>query len=65
VIHGKLEDGEEVFSASASAVFKKIHVVRFLYEKRNTLIYLVYSDKLIDGSPKNSLSTVPMMPWGK
>jgi len=64
-IEGTLEDGEEVFSARASAVFKKIHVVRFLDKKRNTLVYLVYSDKLIDGSPKNSLSTVPMMPWGK
>ncbi|MDF1552365.1 MAG: CreA family protein [Deferrisomatales bacterium] len=64
-IQGTLEDGEEVFSARASAVFKKVHVVRFLDKKRNTLVYLVYSDKLIDGSPKNSLSTVPMMPWGK
>jgi CreA protein len=64
-ITGKLEDGEEVFSARASAVFKKIHVVRFLDEKRNTLVYLAYSDKLIEGSPKNSISTVPMMPWGK
>ena len=38
-------------------------VVRFLDQKRNTLIYLAYSDKLVDGSPKNSISAVPIMPW--
>jgi CreA protein len=32
--------------------------------KRNVLVYVVYSDKLVDGSPKNSTSTVPIMPWG-
>ncbi|MDP7158615.1 MAG: CreA family protein, partial [SAR324 cluster bacterium] len=37
--------------------------VRFLDKKRNVLIYLVYSDKLVEGSPKNSISTVPIMPW--
>ena len=64
-LEGELQDGEEVFSARASAVFKKIHVVRFLDKKRNTLVYLVYSDRVIEGSPKNSISTVPIMPWGK
>ncbi len=59
-----IEDGEEVFTKRASLLFKKIHVVRFHDKKRNTLVYLVYSDKLIDGSPKNSISTVPIMPWG-
>jgi CreA protein len=39
--------------------------VRFLDKTRNTLVYVVYSDKLIEGSPKNSLSSVPIMPWGK
>jgi CreA protein len=37
--------------------------VRFLDQKRNTLVYMAYSDKLIDGSPKNSISAVPIMPW--
>lgn len=58
------DKGERVFKARRSALFKKLQVVRFLDRRRNTLIYLVYSDKLIDGSPKNSISAVPMMPWG-
>jgi CreA protein len=62
---GKLVEGEEVFSKSTSILFKTLHVVRFFDKKRHTLIYLVYSDKLVDGSPKNSLSTVPIMPWKK
>jgi len=56
--------GERVFKARRSIMFKKLQVVRFLDKARNTLVYLAYSDKLIDGSPKNSLSAVAMMPWG-
>ena len=59
----EFEDGEEVFSERRSILFKKLHVVRFFDKKRNTLVYLAYSDKLIEGSPKNSISTVPIMPW--
>ncbi|MCP4914345.1 MAG: CreA family protein [Oligoflexia bacterium] len=59
----KLKNGEEVFSKRTSIIFKSMQVVRFYDSKRNTLIYLVYSDRLINGSPKNSLSTVPIMPW--
>ena len=64
-IHFKREfkNGEEVFSKRTSLVFKSMQVVRFLDKKRNVLIYLVYSDKLVEGSPKNSISTVPIMPW--
>ena len=62
-IKDEIEDGEEVFSKRTSAVFKELHVVRFLDGKRNVLIYLVYSDKLIEGSAKNSISTVPIMLW--
>ena len=58
-----VKDGEEVFSQNTSILFKRMHVVRFLDKKRNVLVYLVYSDKLIDGSPKNSISSVPVMPW--
>jgi len=58
-----LEDGEKVFKKRTSILFKTMQVVRFLDKKRNVLIYLVYSDKLVDGSPKNSLSTVPIRPW--
>ncbi len=58
-----LEEGEEVFSERRSLIFKRLQVVRFHDRKRNTLVYLVYSDRLIEGSPKNALSTVPIMPW--
>ncbi|MBF0358134.1 MAG: CreA family protein [Magnetococcales bacterium] len=64
-INKDLEDGDEVFSKNTSILFKTLHVVRFFDKKRHTLIYLVYSDKLVDGSPKNSISTVPIMPWKK
>ncbi len=53
-------DGTQVFKKSTSILFKKIQVVRFYDAKRNVLIYLTYSDKLIDGSPKNSLSAIPI-----
>lgn len=58
-----LKSGEQVFSERRSILFKKLQVVRFCDEKRNTLIYLVYSDKIVEGSPKNAISTVPIMPW--
>lgn len=59
------KDGEEVFNESRSIWFKELHVTRFFDEAANTLVYLTYSDKLIDGSPKNSLSTVVMKPWNE
>ena len=62
-IKDKIKDGEEVFTESRSLLFKKMRVVRFFDQPRNTLIYLVYSDKLVEGSPKNSITAVPIMPW--
>ena len=59
-----LIDGEEVYSARTSIFFKRTHVYRVLDKKRNTLVYLAISDKLIEGSPQNAISTVPVMPWG-
>ncbi|MCF6202143.1 MAG: CreA family protein [Methylococcaceae bacterium] len=59
----ELQEGESVFKIRRSVSFKKLQVVRFWDKKRNTLIYLVYSDKLIDGSPQNSITAVPIMPW--
>ncbi len=56
-------EGEVVFRQRTSLVFKKLQVVRFYDQKRNALIYLSYSDKVVDGSPKNALSAVPIMPW--
>ena len=65
-IKEELEDGEPVFNKRTSVLFKTMQVVRFLDKKRKVLVYLVYSDKLIDGSPKNSISTVPILKnWGK
>ncbi len=58
------KNGEPVFKARRSVLFKKLQVIRFLDHARNTLVYLAYSDKLIDGSPKNSISAVAIMPWG-
>ncbi|CDG16485.1 MULTISPECIES: protein CreA [Xenorhabdus] len=55
--------GQVVFQKRTSLVFKKLQVVRFYDPNRNTLIYLTYSDKMIDGSPKNAISAVPIMPW--
>ncbi len=60
---GELKDGEEVFGRRASLVFKRVQVVRFFDEARNTLVYLTYSDRLIDGSPQNSLSAVAVQTW--
>jgi CreA protein len=56
-------DGEKAFQKSISVLFKTIQVVRFYDKKRHVLIYLVYSDKLIEGSPKNNLSAIPIVDW--
>ena len=60
----KLEQGEDMFRQRRSMFFKKMQIVRGCDAKRNVLVYMVYSDKLIEGSPKNSTSSVPIMPWG-
>ena len=60
---GKLKYGEEVFKERRSLIFKSLQVVRFCDEARNTLVYLVYSDEVIEGSPKNSISSVPLTSW--
>ncbi|MCG8427969.1 MAG: CreA family protein, partial [Chromatiales bacterium] len=49
--------------ARTSILFKTMQVVRFYDQRRHVLIYLTYSDKLIEGSPKNSISVVPVLPW--
>ncbi len=51
---------EEVFTERMSLVFKKLRIVRMVDSRRNTLVYLTYSDRLIDGSPQNSVSAVPV-----
>jgi len=61
---GKLEQGDDMFRKRRSLFFKKMQIVRGCDAKRNVLVYMVYSDRLIEGSPKNSTSSVPIMPWG-
>lgn len=65
VIHitGRLQDGETVFDERRSLLFKQLHVVRFFDRGRNVLVYVSYSDRVIQGSPKNSISSVPIMGW--
>jgi CreA protein len=60
---GQLKDGEEVFKERTSLVFKTMQVVRFFDEGRNTLVYLVYSDRVIEGSPQNAVTAIPILPW--
>ena len=51
---------EEVFTQKTSILFKTLRVVRMVDPKRNVLTYLTYSDRLIDGSPQNSITAVPV-----
>jgi CreA protein len=62
-ILGKLQDGENVFDERRSLVFKRLQVVRFYDRERNVLVYVSFSERVIQGSPKNSISTVPVMGW--
>ena len=56
----RLKDNQEVFSVRASAVFKSTQVVRFYDERRSVLVYLTYTDRIVDGSPDNAISIVPV-----
>jgi len=62
-IKGEIKDGDRVFDERRSLIFKSLQVVRFLDKQRNVLVYVAYSDRVIEGSPKNSISSVPIMPW--
>ena len=62
-IIGELRDGERVFDERRSLLFKTLQVVRFFDRQRNVLVYVTYSDRVIEGSPKNSISSVPIMNW--
>jgi CreA protein len=55
-----LPQQEEVFNERTSLIFKKLRIVRMVDAKRNTLVYLTYSDRVIEGSPQNSISAVPV-----
>jgi CreA protein len=60
----KFEQGDVVFRESRSIFFKKMQIVRGCDAKRNVLVYMAYSDYLIEGSPKNATASVPISPWG-
>ena len=62
-IKAKFEQGHEIYRQRRSLFFKKMQIVRGCDTKRNVLVYLVYTDRIIEGSPQNSTSTVPIMPW--
>jgi CreA protein len=63
VFEGKpLKPQEEVFSERISLVFKRLNVVRMVDAKRNALVYLTYSDRVIEGSPQNSVTAVALGP---
>lgn len=55
-----LKRQEEVFTERMSVLFKKLRIVRMVDEKRHTLVYLTYSDRVIEGSPQNSVTAVPV-----
>ncbi len=59
----KLTDKEEVFSQKTSIFFKATRIYRVLDKPHNTLVYLAISTKIVNGSPANAISTVPIMPW--
>lgn len=63
IINGKLPQEETAFTEDTSLFFKETKVSRMFDAKRNTLIYVAISRKLIEGAPANSISTVPIMPW--
>lgn len=55
-----LKQEDEMFNERISLVFKRLRVVRMVDSARNTLVYLTYSDRVIDGSPQNSVTAVPV-----
>ena len=63
-ITAKFAQGADIYEQRRSLFFKKMQIVRGCDPKRNVLVYMSYTDKLVDGSPQNSTSTVPIMPWG-
>src|SRR5579862_1556032 len=60
---GKLPEQAQVYSEKTSIFFKRTHVYRIVDQKRHTLVYLAISDKIVNGSPYNAVSSVPVMPW--
>ena len=57
---GKIDRQEEMYSERTSLIFKKLRVIRMVDSKRNALVYLTYSDRVIEGYPQNSVTAVPL-----
>ncbi len=62
-IDATFDEGESVFRERRSLIFKSLKVVRFCDVENNAVVYLAYSERVIEGSPKNSVSAVPIKPW--
>lgn len=60
----KLPDDEVIFSEDTSLLFKETKIHRMIDRKRNVIIYLAISRRVIEGAPANAISTVPIQPWG-
>ena len=59
----KLPEREEAFSQKTSIFFKATRIYRMIDQKHDTLVYVAVSSKIVNGSPENAISTVPIMPW--
>ena len=59
----KLHQNEEVFAQKTSIFFKTTRIYRMVDEPHHTIVYLAISTKIVNGSPANAISTVPIMPW--
>ncbi|MGQ3116027.1 MAG: CreA family protein [Hydrogenophaga sp.] len=53
-----IKEQEEIFSERTSLIFKRLRIVRMVDAKRHSLVYLTYSDRVIEGSPQNSVAVV-------
>ncbi|GLI92834.1 CreA family protein [Methylocystis echinoides] len=60
----RFSQGDLIISERRSLMWKQMHIARGCDPKRNMLIYMIYSDRLIEGSPENSTASVPIQPWG-
>ena len=60
----RFENGEDAFTEKRSALFKRLHVSRFWDAPHKSFVYVVWTDRVIKGSPKNSISAVVAQPWG-
>src|SRR5579872_1156494 len=60
----RFENGEDAFTEKRSILFKRLHVSRFWDAEHKSFVYVVWTDRLIHGSPQNSISAVVAEPWG-